>query len=133
MLRNVPRQCWSCSMQSAESVTSYDWSGSSTSWPNPDPADAGPVIQVNADVVAGTSEQMADTAVDVVRSDLEDSRPFDEFPRWPSLGLEGPNLFGMAHWIDLPVADVNLAHPLDARAESPNPYSSRSRLPTPPV
>ncbi|MDT5238041.1 MAG: hypothetical protein QOD97_239 [Mycobacterium sp.] len=53
----------------------------------PDPVDAGPVIQVNADVVAGTSEQMADTAVDVVRSDLEDSRPFDEFPRWPSLGL----------------------------------------------
>jgi hypothetical protein len=39
----------------------------------------------------------------------------------------------MAHWIDLPVADVNLAHPLDARAESPNPHSSRSRLPTPPV
>jgi hypothetical protein len=58
---------------------SYDWSGSSTSSPKPDPVDAGPVIQVNADVVAGTSEQMADTAIDVVRSDLEDSRPFDEF------------------------------------------------------
>ncbi|MDT5359414.1 MAG: hypothetical protein QOC69_1176, partial [Mycobacterium sp.] len=47
--------------------TIFYGSGSSTSWPNPDPVDAGPVIQVNADVVAGTSEQMADTAVDVVR------------------------------------------------------------------
>jgi hypothetical protein len=55
------------------------------------------VIQVNADVVAGTSEQMADTAVDVVRPDLEDSRPFDEFRVGLRSASKNPTLFGMAH------------------------------------
>jgi hypothetical protein len=72
----------------------------------PDPVDAGPVIQVDADVVAATSEQMADTAVDVVGPDLEDSRPFDEFSVGLGYDLEEPNLFGMSHWTALPVAEV---------------------------
>ena len=68
----------------------------------PDPVDAGPVIEVDADVIAGTSKQMANTAVDVVRPDLEDSRPFDEFRVGLGYDLEEPNLFGMTHWTDLP-------------------------------
>jgi hypothetical protein len=54
-------------------------------------------------------------------------------PALDAAAVDSPNLFGITHWIDLPVADVNPTHPLDARAESPNPYSSRSRLPSPPV